>query len=251
MSYIEDEQIIGNGTATQFTLDDNFKPGTIKVIYDDVVFYEYRELYPNKLVFDFPPTVDNEIYVNYLTADTPNTFNAIRYCTPKQVIDICRSEITGVAETTIEKIIREAELLVDSYCGYWEKLYAETNQKRTFPRKWDSELYEYRINENYSVEYGIVPERVTKGTIYAVEYLYLKGTPSASNLDDSIYESERLGDYNYTKKMDKQLEAGAKIGANARAMLRGYTNRSGKLNIEMHAIGSEQGLLNSRQKFIN
>lgn len=41
--FITDEQITGDGTTTLFELDNNFKPGTLYITYNDNVFYEFSE----------------------------------------------------------------------------------------------------------------------------------------------------------------------------------------------------------------
>ncbi len=129
------------------------------------------------------------------------------YITPAQVKD--KSRVAGIAsesDKNLEKLILEAEPLIDSHCGFWEK--ADEEQVRLFPR----------LNEE------TIPQEVTDATLVIVEQLFLQGTPT---LEGEVSE-ERIGDYSY-KKTAAKTEL---VPEKAKLLLRGFRKLTGKVNLK-------------------
>ena len=129
------------------------------------------------------------------------------YITPAQVKE--KSRVAGIASESnenLEKLILEAEPLIDSHCGFWEK--ADEEQVRLFPR----------FNEE------AIPQEVTDATLVIVEQLFLQGSPT---LEGEVTE-ERIGDYSYKKTAAKT----DLVPEKARLLLRGFRKLTGKVNIK-------------------
>jgi len=214
MSYIRNEIITGNGTSTLFTLSEKFCNGTCRITYNDEIFSEYREVIWNRILFDFIPSVTDIIKVSYYTQNEQKRLNAIRYATPRQVKLVSRvANIVSVDDLTIEKLIREAEQIIDGYCGFWKK--NDSSQKLLFPR-----LEDEGLDKNYSA----IPREITDATLSLVEQLFLQGAPT---LESEVTE-ERIGDYSY-KKTSVQTDL---IPEKVRLLLRGFRKLTGKVNIK-------------------
>lgn len=129
------------------------------------------------------------------------------YITPTQVK--AKSRVAGIAsesDENLEKFILEAEPLIDSHCGFWEK--ADEEQVRLFPR----------LNEE------TIPQEVTDATLVIVEQLFLQGVPT---LEGEVTE-ERIGDYSYKKTTAKT----DLVPEKARLLLRGFRKLTGKVNVK-------------------
>jgi hypothetical protein len=120
-----------------------------------------------------------------------------------------KSRVEGIAaesDENLEKLIEEAEDIVDAHCGFWEK--AIDMQTRLFPRLDDD---------------GI-PKEVSQATLAMVEQLYLIGAPQLS----SEATEERIGDYSYKKT----ASAPELIPKKAKFLLRGFRKLTGKINLK-------------------
>ena len=129
------------------------------------------------------------------------------YITPTQVQERTRiTDLQGLDEAEIAKLITEAEALIDAYCGAWEK--QDQAQIRTFPR----------------IDDESVPAEITDATLAVVEQLFLLGAPS---LEGTVTE-ERIGDYSYktTQSTDRDT-----LPQRAKAFLQGFRRRTGKINL--------------------
>lgn len=129
------------------------------------------------------------------------------YITPTQVK--AKSRVAGIAsesDENLEKLILEAEPLIDSHCGFWEK--ADEEQVRLFPR----------LNEE------TIPQEVLEATLVIIEQLFLQGAPT---LEGEVSE-ERIGDYSY-KKTAVKTEL---VPEKAKLLLRGFRKLTGKVNIK-------------------
>ena len=261
-NYIQNEAINGNGVDVEFTLANNFKAGTLKIIYNGKLFYEFREssinLETNKVIFDFPPEAEDSVSVSYYKRSEPNTRNATRYITVRQVKEMSRcASLLEESDANVQKIIREVENYIDVVCGSWRKYYdSEANatvgtaQMLTFPRVFDD-------NENdisSPTAYPPIPDRITKAALYGLENVFLIGPPTEADLGDEVMESEKLGDYSYKKQtqgtgnMNSVLYAERFLGGSAVAMLRGYMKNYGTLKIKTTLDNSR---MNSRKRFIS
>lgn len=251
MTYIEQEQLVIT-SGTTYYLDNSFKDGTTLVEYNDVLLYEYREVAPSGIVFDFAPIAGDEILVSYYISTTPNVQNTVRYTTPEQVRNKSRADLTSITDADLEKIIREAERLVDQYCGPWEKINDYTGQKQTFPRYVDSPKFSAELSIYGTTDYAAIPQQITLATVYATEYLYLKGTPTADNLDASSFYSESMLEYTYRKSPAAQDLIAAQIGMKAAATLRGFRKNYGKMKVKDDRFQDQvlQTGLNSRELFL-
>ena len=129
------------------------------------------------------------------------------YITPVQVQERTRiTDLQGLGVTEIEKLITEAEALIDAYCGAWHK--QDEAQIRTFPR----------IDDD-----GITSE-ITDATFAVVEQLFLLGAPS---LAGTVTE-ERIGDYSYKTTQSADRDS---IPQRAKTFLQGFRRRTGKINL--------------------
>lgn len=129
------------------------------------------------------------------------------YITPAEVK--AKSRITGIdseSDANLEKLILEAEPLIDTYCGFWEK--AEEEQERLFPR----------------LKEEVIPPEITEATFVLVEQLFLQGTPT---LESEVTE-ERIGDYSYKKSAPKT----ELIPEKAKLILRGFRKLTGNINLK-------------------
>jgi len=248
MSYIEDEALTGDGAETTFTLANAFKPGTVKVLIDDKLTYEFYEVNGGAdIKFDFAPLATQTILVNYYTSAEPNTLNAFRYLTPAQAKVLSRvSSVTSATDATLEDLIREAEFLVDEYIGFfYKRLNLNTGQQLMFPRTDDENR---SFDDFYPVDYVGIPIDVTRGTLAAVENLLLEGSLAHDSGAGAII-SERLGDYSYTrdKGSGASTDVAILIGRRARAYLQKYKKRYRGLSIKGER--SDTSLLNSRQRY--
>lgn len=129
------------------------------------------------------------------------------YITPTEVK--LRSRAIGInlkSNAFLEKLILEAEAIIDAYCGFWEK--ANEDQIRLFPR----------------LDEETIRQEVTDSTLVIVEQLFLQGAPT---LESEITE-ERIGDYSY-KKTSVQTDL---IPEKARLLLRGLRKLTGKVNLK-------------------
>ena len=129
------------------------------------------------------------------------------YITPAQIKEKSRvADISAESDENLEKLIIEAESVIDSYCGFWEK--ADEDQTRLFPR----------------LDEETIPQEVTEATLVLVEQLFLQGAPT---LEGEVTE-ERIGDYSY-KKAAVSTEL---IPEKAKFLLRGFRKLTGKVNIK-------------------
>ena len=214
MSYIRDEIITGNGTDTEFTLGQNFRNGTCRIEYNGRLFYEYREVSPNKIKFDFAPLAQDTVKISYYTANEAGRLNAIRYLTTKQYLEMSDSAEGLSEEAEIEKKIRKAETSIDSFCGFWEK--ADETQQLLFPRSVDMDG-----DENYPT----IPREITKATVVFIDLL-LNGDNSEEIVEESI------GNYSY-KKSIKNPETQEDRLVSIKSMLKGFRKLTGKMNINL------------------
>jgi len=255
MGYIANETITPTGSDDTFTLANDFEAGTVLINYDGFIFYAYREEAPDKVVFDFEPPVGANIKVSYYTAGQGYSLNAARYIVPKQVIAKSRiADLSSANEADIEKLIRDAEVAIDSYIGKYHKFYTQNNgqslvgQKLKFPRDIDD-----LSTENLLSYVGIL-EDITDSVFYVVENLFLQGEPEEATDVDGTLVSESLGDYSYKKKegkgSDKDFAYNAILGTKAKLILDKFRNMSARPG-EMKIRGDFENieLLNSRQRF--
>jgi len=129
------------------------------------------------------------------------------YITPAQVKEKSRvASISSESNENLEKLILEAESLIDSHCGFWKK--SNEDQIRLFPR----------------VDEETIPQEIADATLATVEQLFLQGAPT---LEGEITE-ERIGDYSY-KKTTKNTDL---IPEKAKFLLRGFRKLSGKVNLK-------------------
>lgn len=129
------------------------------------------------------------------------------YITPVQVKE--RSRVEGISAETdenLEKLIVEAESLIDSYCGFWEK--AELEQVRLFPRKYEQQI----------------PQEISDATLAMTEHIFMQGAPS---LGSEVTE-ERIGGYSYKKT----IATPELIPEKVKLILRGFRKLTGKINIK-------------------
>jgi len=218
LSYASEEVISGNGSDTEFELRQNFRNGTCKILYNGKVFYEYREVAPNKIKFDFAPSANDVIKISYYSESEGGKLNAVRYATPAQLKAFSRAENIGSEdEANLEQLIRESEAYIDDYCGFWEKY--DEEQQYLFPRTEDEDL-----DENYPA----VPRLITNATMLFAEKLFLDGNPQAGGSGSEIVE-ERIGDYSYKKST---VASGDVVPNKVKALLRGFRKLTGKINIK-------------------
>ena len=218
MPYIQNENIIGDGNQTEFTLGQNFRNGTCRIEYNGRLFYEYREVTPNKLKFDFAPLAEDAVKVSYYTANDGGRLNAVRYLTPKQYLELSDSnnENPPTDEET-EKKIREAEMFIDSFCGFWEK--ADETQQLLFPRVVDIDTDE---------KYPVIPKEITKATALFIDMI-LNGDGGGN---EEIVE-ESIGNYSYKKSTNSQTETIDDKLLPIKVMLKGFRKLTGKMNINV------------------
>ena len=218
MPYIQNENIIGDGNQTEFTLGQNFRNGTCRIEYNGRLFYEYREVTPNKLKFDFAPLAEDAVKVSYYTANDGGRLNAVRYLTPKQYLELSDSnnENPPTDEET-EKKIREAEMFIDSFCGFWEK--ADETQQLLFPRVVDIDTEE---------KYPMIPKEITKATALFIDMI-LNGDGGGN---EEIVE-ESIGNYSYKKSTNSQTETIDDKLLPIKVMLKGFRKLTGKMNINV------------------
>jgi hypothetical protein len=261
-NYIQNEVITGDGSETDFTLVNNFKAGTLKIVYNGKLFYDFRESSldgeNNKVIFDYAPEAEDSITVNYYKRSEPNTRNAIRYITVRQVKQRSRvATLVNEADANVEKMIREVERYIDVVCGYWKRYYDSeasttigTSQLLMFPRVRDDNEDEIAS----PTAYPPIPDRVTQAALYGLENVFLMGAPSEVDLGEEVMESEKLGDYTYKKQtqgagnMNETLYAQRFLGGRAVSMLRGYVKSYGQLKIQTRIPNSR---MNSRKRFLS
>lgn len=218
MPYIQHENITGDGNTTEFTLGQNFRNGTCRIEYNGRLFYEYREVSPNKIKFDFAPSADDLVKVSYYTANEAGRLNAVRYLTPKQYLELSDSgNETPPEDEAIEKKIREAEMFIDSFCGFWEK--ADETQRLLFPRIIDID------NEE---KYPVIPKEITKATTLFIDMI-LNGDNGGN---EEIVE-ESIGNYSYKKSTSAQAETIDDRLMPIKVMLKGFRKLTGKMNINL------------------
>jgi hypothetical protein len=243
--FIQDENKTGGVSAT-LTLANDFLEGTAIVNFNGKIIYTYRDDSSNakNIILDYAPVATDSILVSYYTKNENDQRNAIRYMTPRQVK--ARSTVTtlvSTADATVEKYIRQAEMNIDAICGYHRKYYdyiiEDGMQKLTFPRVEDGYLE--------GANYPVIPYEITQAALFATENIFLVGDVVASNQ----FESEKLGDYSYKKKIgDSSIDfAINQIGERAYAMLRGFVKKTGEIDISQEELPVD--LLNSRQRFLN
>lgn len=219
MPYIRDETITGDGTETEFTLSQNFRNGTCRIEYNGRLFYEYREVTPNKLKFDFAPLADDTVKVSFYTVNEAGRLNALRYATPKQYAELSDSQSDPPPEDAdIEKKIREAEMFIDSFCGFWEK--SDETQQLMFPRDVDVDNDE---------QYPAIPKEITKATVLFID-LISNGNQGG---EEEIVE-ESIGNYSYKKSVTAQESQTVEERLMpVKAMLKGFRKLTGKMNINL------------------
>lgn len=255
-SFIENETLTFDGTATEFTLANTYKEGTVKLLIDGKLVYDFIEEYnsgnaPTKIKLNRAPANTRVGVVSYYKADEPNTLNQVRYLTAAQMKLMTR--VTAVASQTddaLDKIIREAEVMIDRFISYPYKGYhSEVGQQRLFPREED---YNQSFDSSvYPTAYPGIPQAITLATLYAAENILLTGDVAASGQAGAI-TSERLGDYSYQKAEligAAATEAGMLIGQRARSLAQKY--RKGYRGMQIDDRSSNAALLNSRQRFLS
>jgi len=247
--FIENEILVPDGILTTFPLANKFKPGTVKVLFDDKLCYECREESGNQNIeFDVAPVATRSIVVSYYTEDEVNTWNQIRYTTPAQVKALSRvAAIAAATDADLEGVIREAELYIDEYIGFfWKQLEANNGQMLMFPRRED----EKRVFEGtHQVDYVGIPQDLSRAALYAVENLVLSGAVTFDSGGGDI-TSEKLGDYSYTKANvsgSGVKDSGDLIGKRSRSIVDKYRKRYRELKIDDDF--DNDALLNSRQRF--
>jgi len=259
--YVKNETITGDGVKTEFTLAENFEPGTVLIQYNDFVFYKYYEETPNKIVFDVAPIATDVIKVSYYTTPQPYSENALRYATPEQVKTRSRvSDLVALTDAEIEVYIREAEIAIDAYISKTNKYYNGYNdldggenpagQILKFPRIEDD------LGTDNQLEYVGVLTDITTAALSVVENIFLQGDLTASTSTGTAdLESEKLGDYSYKKRQlkynnEQSFAYNAILGTKAKLILDKFGNmsaRKGEMLIREDPNNYE--LLNSRQKF--
>lgn len=247
------ETLVPDNTAVEFTLSKKFKAGTILIMYNGKLFYEFYEKSGTgneaKIVFDFAPASTDAVKVQFFPITEPTTLNASRYITPRQIKILGRSTaLIALADADLEKLIREVERYIDAIVGIWSRYYesadSEQRQLRTFPRLDDDLL---------DSEYPGIPDAVTMAALYGVENVFSLGAPSAFNPADSSYESETLGDYSYKKTTKSSANNSSDyieqyLGTRAIAMLNRLIKNHGRMSITNR--NENYNLYNSRQKFL-
>lgn len=254
MALIENEALAPDGTATDFELAQAFKEGTVMVIVDGKITYDFFEASngadaPDTITFDRAPSADRVITVSYYPADESNTLNQIRYLTVAQAKLMSRvSAIGTTADATLEKMIREAEMFVDRFVAFpYAGYHGQVGQRLLFPRLIDED--KQQNSDRYPVDYVGIPFDVTQATLYALDNIVLSGDPVADD-GAGAKTSERLGDYSYQKadlKGAASRDAGLIIGKRSRALLSKYRKAYRGLTIGDRL--SNEDLLNSRERF--
>lgn len=254
MALIENEALAANGSTTEFTLAQAYKEGTVLLTIDGKLSYEFYEKSngssaPTKIVLDRAPSASRACLVSYYPSDEPNTLNPLRYLTVAQAKQMTR--VTAASSTTdadLEKLIREAEVLVDRYVAFPYKGYhGYVGQKLLFPREIDED--KSMNDDRYPVDYVGIPNDVTMATLYAVDNLVLTGSVVADE-GAGVKTAERLGDYSYQRaelKGAASRDAGLLIGKRSRSLLNKY--RKAYRGIQIGGRFSNDGLLNSRERF--
>lgn len=256
--YIRDEIITGDGTETEFTLSKNFRNGTCRIVYNGRLFYEYREVYPNKLKFDFAPLPEDQVKVSFYTVNDAGRLNAVRYLTPQQFLENSFDDggqqpavpappqpppppppipippppilpppppippppvpPQPSPEEVIEKKIRTAEKFIDAFCGFWEK--ADEKQQLLFPRVEDLDA-----DENYPA----IPKEITLACMFLMNVLNDNG----GGYNEQIVE-ESIGNYSYKKQIssDKKESLDEQLMP-VKIMLKGFRKLTGKMNIKL------------------
>lgn len=218
MPYIQGENIIGNGNETEFNLAQNFRNGTCRIEYNGRLFYEYHEVSPNKIKFDFAPLAEDAVKISYYTVNEGGRLNAIRYLTPKQYLEISDAQNeTPPEDTDTEKKIREAEMFIDSFCGFWEK--ADETQQLLFPRVVDIDTEE---------KHPVIPKEITKATALFIDMI-LNGDGGGN---EEIAE-ESIGNYSYKKSVSSESETIEDRLLPIKVMLKGFRKLTGKMNINL------------------
>lgn len=254
-SFIENETLTPDGTATEFTLANAFKEGTVKLLIDGKLVYDFLEESngadaPDTIVLRRAPSADRAMIVSYYKADEQNTLNQVRYLSVAQAKAGTRvAAIADVADADLDKMIQEAEMLVDRFISYpYEGYHSDVGQQRLFPRVED-ENASYNTSV-YPSAYPGIPQSVTLATLYALENLVLTGDVSASSGAGAML-SERLGDYSYQRAEligAAATEAGVLIGQRARSLAQKF--RKGYRGMNIDDRSSNYALLNSRQKLL-
>lgn len=255
MALIENEVITPDGTETDFELANPYKEGTVMITIDGKLTYEFYEQYddadtaPQTVVFDRAPSADRAILVSYYPADEPNTLNQIRYLTPAQAKRMTRVAAVGTTDdAALEKLIREAETLVDRFVSYpYAGYHGQVGQKLLFPRQIDED--KQQNSDRYPVDYVGIPYDITEATLYALDNLVLGGDVAADD-GAGVKTSERLGDYSYQRAESKgaaSRDAGLIIGKRSRALLAKY--RKAYRGLDIGSRFSNEQLLNSRERF--
>lgn len=255
MAYIQNELIPADGIATTFTLTEAFKEGTVLVIINDKLTYEFYEVEnsgnpPVDITFHRAPAADAEVYASYYPASEQNTLNAVRYATPAQAKTLSRvTDFVALTDVAMDQLIREAELMIDQYIAYpYRGYHGNKGQRLKFPRFKD-EVKFYDSDRNVS-DYVGIPQDVTMATVFAAENLFLIGDVKADGGVGDI-TSERLGDYQYTRSgglSDSASNSAAKlIGKRSRAIVDKYRRmtRTSKIGAQY----DDDQLMNSRQRF--
>jgi hypothetical protein len=219
MPYIQHENITGDGSETEFTLEQNFRNGTCRIEYNGRLFYEYREVSPNKIKFDFAPSADDSVKVSYYTVNEAGRLNAVRYLTPKQYSELSGSgNENQPTDEGVEKKIREAEIFIDSFCGFWEK--AHEHQQLMFPR---------HVDRHGDEHYPAVPKEITKATTLFIDMILNWNTDGNGEVTE-----ESMGNYSYKKTVTPQkVETIDDRLLPVKTMLKGFRKLTGKMNINI------------------
>lgn len=246
--FIQNEPLTPDGVAVEFELAQKFKPGTVKVLFDDKLAYEcYEKADKTAIIFDVAPAATRSIVVSYYSEDEQNTLNQFRYITPSQAKAMSRvTAITAATDADLERLIRETEMLIDEYIGFfYRKLDEDNGQLLMFPRLQD---LRDTFDDTHPVEYSGVPQDVTRAALFGLENIILSGDVSADTGVGEIV-SERLGDYSYTLSQSSGSStktSGTLLGKRSRSLLDKYQRRYREMKID---DDRRNGVLNSRQQF--
>jgi len=254
-NFIENETIIGNGILTAFDLANDFRAGTVKIIYNGVLFYDfYENLTDNNKIhfFDIVPSADDVIQVSYFKINQPGVLNSLKYISERQVKAMSRvSTLTALTAEQMLSYINEASKYIDAIVGYWPKYYERMGfnlkQIRTFPRLQDDET----LFDGMPSNYAYIPQEITTATLYAIENIFLEGAQDEADDGTGAIVSKKLGDFSYSKANQSgpitELDfAKTIVGKKTMAILNGFIKRTGSITMDSNSFDGD-GQLNSRQ----
>jgi hypothetical protein len=254
-SFIENETVTPNGSTTDFALANAYKEGTVKLLIDGKLVYDFQEKTnganaPQNIVLRRAPASTRVMLVSYYKADEMNTLNQVRYLSVAQAkLNTRVTAIASVTDADLDRMIQEAEILIDRFIAYpYEGYHSDVGQQRLFPRVED---YNASFDtDKYPTVYPGIPQAITLATLYALENIVLVGSVTASSNAGAML-SERLGDYSYQRAEAigaAATEAGQLIGQRARSLAQKF--RKGYRGMQIDDQSSNYALLNSRQRLL-